>query len=114
VQRNSTELFHILFFQKKQNTRANAIVYKIKSNGLLVYVRKYGLRGKSRYLQKLFTVLGAVYVRDKDGNFIPPKVTKGEPIQDIQVQDEIQMMYLITKKEKGTTKKSCPIFHSLI
>ncbi|XP_070618176.1 DIS3-like exonuclease 1 isoform X2 [Erythrolamprus reginae] len=59
VQKESTGLFQCMFFNDKSPTReeqrsADGVIYSIRTNGVLVYVPRYGIKG-------------AAYLRNKEG-----------------------------------------------
>lgn len=58
AQRDSSELFQTLFF-KNRNDHEDAVIYDIRTNGLLIFLPKYGIRG-------------TVYLRGKDGTILIP------------------------------------------
>ncbi|KAM4631192.1 DIS3-like exonuclease 1 [Polymixia lowei] len=62
VQKLSTELFQCLYFKEKdpqtdQRCVADAVIYAVRANGLLVFVPQYGLKG-------------ALYVRNREGQVV--------------------------------------------
>uniref|UniRef100_UPI003AACCDD1 DIS3-like exonuclease 1 isoform X2 n=1 Tax=Centroberyx gerrardi TaxID=166262 RepID=UPI003AACCDD1 len=62
AQRLSTELFQCLYFKEKdpqtdQRCVADAVIYGIRANGVLVFVPQYGLKG-------------AVYMRNREGQVL--------------------------------------------
>ncbi|KAJ8281234.1 hypothetical protein GJAV_G00065120 [Gymnothorax javanicus] len=62
AQKQSTELFQCLFFKDKDPHRdecrvANAIIYAVRANGLLVFIPQYGVKG-------------AVYLKNREGQVV--------------------------------------------
>lgn len=61
AQRDSQELFQYLYFKQKdlnnECCRADAIIFQIRANGLMVFVPRYGIRAP-------------VYLRNKDGQVL--------------------------------------------
>ncbi len=93
AQRDCTELFEALYFKTRTDVQ-DAVIYNIKSNGLLVIVPKYGLRG-------------IVYLRDKAGNITlpvnalslaPEKYVSTITITDCSYDEENQRMVMHTSK----------------
>ncbi|XP_028812152.1 DIS3-like exonuclease 1 [Denticeps clupeoides] len=65
AQKQSTELFQCLYFKDKdpvtdERCVADAVVYSIRANGMLVFVPRYGLKG-------------AVYLKNRDGHVLSLK-----------------------------------------
>ncbi|KAJ8271965.1 hypothetical protein COCON_G00108240 [Conger conger] len=65
AQKQSTELFQCLYFKDKdphsdERCVANAVVYAVRANGLLVFIPQYGVKG-------------AVYLKNREGQVVSVK-----------------------------------------
>ncbi|XP_022315246.2 DIS3-like exonuclease 1 [Crassostrea virginica] len=69
AQRDSQELFQYMYFKQRdlnnECCRADAIIFQLRANGLLVFVPRYGIRGP-------------VYLRNKDGQVLYVENTSGQ------------------------------------
>lgn len=78
AQRDSVELFQALYFSKRfpdfviwlkcpRTDHEDAVIFDVKSNGFMVFLPKYGIKG-------------TVYLRDTDGKLlIPPNALSLDP-----------------------------------
>ncbi|KAH3745203.1 DIS3-like exonuclease 1 [Pelomyxa schiedti] len=87
AQKDATKIFQIMYFKEKPQT-ADAYIYTMKQNGLLVHIPRFSLKG-------------IVYLRDSEGKLLLSSATalcnrKFVPVQDYSVDLDNHLLTLVT------------------
>lgn len=87
VQRDSTELFEVLYFREHTSVVEDSVIFSFKQNGFLVYIPKFGLKSP-------------VYLRDSEGKLCTPLDANGaDGLVDFSVDENANKMLI--KNSKG-------------
>jgi hypothetical protein len=86
VQRDSTDLFEVLYFREHPDVVEDSVVFSFRKNGFLVYIPKFGLKSP-------------VNLRDNEGKLLIPLDANGaDGVTDFEILTDANRMLVKTSR----------------